>query len=58
MLECLPSCRGPGNPAKYQPVTMEEFTIEFLNRNYANRNRQVQCDGGGIGRRDRSCGAG
>ena len=42
LLECLPTCQGPGNPAKYPPVTMEEFTIEFLNRNYVNRNQQVQ----------------
>ena len=42
VLECLPSCQGSSNPAKYPPVTMEEFTIEFLNRNYANRNQQVQ----------------
>jgi hypothetical protein len=42
VLECLSSCQGPGNPAKYPLVTMEEFTIEFLNRNYANRNQQVQ----------------
>ena len=41
-IECLPSCRSPGNPAKYPPVTMEDFTIEFLNRNYANRNQQLQ----------------
>lgn len=42
VLECLPSCQGPAKPAKYPPVTMEAFTIEFLNRNYANRNQQVQ----------------
>ena len=42
VLECLPSCQGPANPPKYPPVTMEDFTIEFLNRNYANRNQQVQ----------------
>ena len=41
-IECLRSCRSPGNPAKYPPVTMEDFTIEFLNRNYANRNQQLQ----------------
>jgi isopenicillin N synthase-like dioxygenase len=45
VLECLPSCQGPDNPARYEPVTMEAFTIEFLNRNYANRNRQVQWSG-------------
>jgi isopenicillin N synthase-like dioxygenase len=42
VIECLPSCRGPGNAAKYPAVTMEDFTIEFLNRNYANRNQQLQ----------------
>jgi isopenicillin N synthase-like dioxygenase len=40
VLECLPSCRGADNPPKYEPVTMEAFSIEFLNRNYANRNQQ------------------
>ena len=28
LLECLPSCRGDGNPAKYPPVTME-FELKF-----------------------------
>lgn len=41
VLECLPSCRDAEHPPKYEPVTMENFTIEFLNRNYANRNQQV-----------------
>ena len=45
VIECLPSCRGSENPAKYEAVTMEAFTIEFLNRNYANRNQQVQWSG-------------
>lgn len=39
VLECLPTCRGGG--AKYPAVTMEDFTIEFRNRTYANRNAQV-----------------
>ena len=42
LIECLPTCCGADNPAKYPPVTMEDFTIEFLNRNYANRNQQLQ----------------
>jgi len=42
VLECLPSCQDARHPAKYPPVTMEAFTIEFLNRNYANRNHQMQ----------------
>ena len=40
VLQALPSCVGPENPPKYEPVTMEAFSIEFLNRNYANRNQQ------------------
>ena len=42
VIECLPTCRGDESPAKYPPMTMETFTIEFLNRNYANRNQQLQ----------------
>ena len=45
LIECLPSCHGPQGSAKYPPVTLEAFTIEFLNRNYANRNRQAQWSG-------------
>jgi isopenicillin N synthase-like dioxygenase len=45
VIQALPSCLGPDDPAKYPPVTMEVFTIEFLNRNYANRNQQVQWSG-------------
>ena len=49
VIQALPSCQGPDNPAKYPPVTMEAFTIEFLNRNYANRNQQVQWSGCELG---------
>jgi isopenicillin N synthase-like dioxygenase len=45
VIQALPSCHAPDHPAKYPPVTMEAFTIEFLNRNYANRNEQVQWSG-------------
>ena len=44
VIEALPTCVGPDNPAKYEPVTMEDFSIEFLNRNYANRNQQDSLD--------------
>jgi len=36
VVSCLPSCTGPGNPPRYQPVIAEEFTralIEQANRN-------------------------
>ena len=31
LIECLPSCQGPGNPAKYPPVT----SGEHRNRKFA-----------------------
>src|SRR6202022_3842710 len=31
LVECLPSCLGPGNPAKYPPVT----SGEYRNRKFA-----------------------
>ena len=44
-IECLPTCTGPGNPPKYEPITIEAYSIEFLNKNYANRNQQAQWTG-------------
>jgi hypothetical protein len=35
MIECLPSCEGPGNPAKYEPVVAGPYVqtlIEQSNR--------------------------
>ncbi len=31
LIECLPSCQGPGNPAKYPPIT----SGEHRNRKFA-----------------------
>jgi hypothetical protein len=25
MVECLPTCHGPGNPAKYEPVSVHDY---------------------------------
>jgi isopenicillin N synthase-like dioxygenase len=33
-IECLPSCCGPGNPAKYPPITYGEYRVWWLNTNY------------------------
>ena len=44
-IACLPTCTGPGNPPKYEPITIEAYSIEFLNKNYANRNQQAQWSG-------------
>lgn len=43
VIECLPTCRGSGNPAKHPPITYEEMQIEFLNANYANRKQETPC---------------
>jgi len=39
VLECLPTCQGPGNPAKYPPFTYGEYLTEFLNANYFHRGK-------------------
>ncbi len=33
-IACLPSCCGPGNPAKYPPITYGEYRVWWLNTNY------------------------
>jgi isopenicillin N synthase-like dioxygenase len=33
-LECLPTCKGPGNPAKHAPVSYGEYIAEVNKRNY------------------------
>ncbi len=45
VIECLPTCTGPDNPPKYPPITIEDYAIEFLNRNYANRSQMAQWSG-------------
>ncbi|MFM9966888.1 MAG: isopenicillin N synthase family dioxygenase [Burkholderiales bacterium] len=34
MLECIPSCQGPGNPAKYAPFTYGEHMAALRKQNY------------------------
>jgi isopenicillin N synthase-like dioxygenase len=33
-MECLPSCHGPGNPPKYDPITYAEYQAWFQRQNY------------------------
>lgn len=35
VMECLPTCQGPGNPPKYPPTTHMEFMTSFARANYA-----------------------
>ena len=34
VIECLPTCQGPDNPAKYPPVTYESYLLWFTSSNY------------------------
>lgn len=34
-MECLPTCTGPGNPSKYEPITYVDYMTWFRNMNYA-----------------------
>jgi isopenicillin N synthase-like dioxygenase len=33
-LECLPTCQGPGNPPRYEPISFGEYFAEIRKRNY------------------------
>ncbi|SKA20556.1 Isopenicillin N synthase [Enhydrobacter aerosaccus] len=37
IVEVVPSCHGPGNPARFPPVRYGDYLIERLDRNYAYR---------------------
>jgi len=34
VIECLPTCSGPGNEPRYDPVRYGDYLIDRLNRNY------------------------
>ena len=34
VIECLPSCTGPGNPPRYKPLRYGDYLLDRLNRNY------------------------
>ncbi|MEZ5853549.1 MAG: hypothetical protein R3D67_01920 [Hyphomicrobiaceae bacterium] len=35
VMECLPTCTGPGNPPKYEPIDYVSYMTWFRNMNYA-----------------------
>jgi isopenicillin N synthase-like dioxygenase len=37
VIECLPTCRGPANPPRYEPVRYGDYLMDRLDRNYAYR---------------------
>ena len=36
-IACLPTCTGPGNPPRHEPVRYGDYVLERLDRNYAYR---------------------
>jgi isopenicillin N synthase-like dioxygenase len=40
-IECLPTCTGPGNKPRYQPVRYGDYLMDRLNRNYDYRKREA-----------------
>ncbi len=34
VIECLPSCFGPGNPARYPPAVYRDLVLDFYRANY------------------------
>jgi isopenicillin N synthase-like dioxygenase len=37
VVECLPSCTGPGDPPRYPPAVYGDLILEFFNANYFHR---------------------
>jgi isopenicillin N synthase-like dioxygenase len=34
MIECLPTCQGPGNPPQFEPITYSDYVIWWYDANY------------------------
>jgi len=39
MIECLPTCTGPGNPPKHDPIRYLDHIVAFTNRNFDHRGK-------------------
>ena len=43
-MECIPTCTGPGNPPKFEPVTYTEYMGWFMSRNYDHARQNLEHD--------------
>ena len=41
VIECLPTCTGPGNPPRYPPERYGDYLMNRLDRNYAYRQAEM-----------------
>jgi isopenicillin N synthase-like dioxygenase len=48
VIECLPSCVGPGNPPRYPPAVYRDLVLEFYNANYFHRKSYAGKTAGGM----------
>ena len=39
-IECLPTCTGPGNPPRWEPITYEAWITAWTNANYDPKRQQ------------------
>jgi isopenicillin N synthase-like dioxygenase len=44
VMECIPTCTGPGNPPKFEPVTYTEYMNWFMSRNYDHARQGLKHD--------------
>jgi isopenicillin N synthase-like dioxygenase len=41
VIACLPTCRSPGNPPKYEPITYDQYALWYARRNYAHLSEEA-----------------
>jgi isopenicillin N synthase-like dioxygenase len=44
VMECIPTCTGPGNPPKFEPVTYTDYMTWFMSRNYDHARQNLTHD--------------
>ncbi len=44
VMECIPTCTGPGNPPRFEPVTYTEYMSWFMSRNYDHARKNLTHD--------------
>jgi isopenicillin N synthase-like dioxygenase len=44
VMACIPTCTGPGNPPRFEPVTYTDYMTWFMSRNYDHARQGLQHD--------------
>ncbi len=40
LIVCVPTCQSPDNPAKYPPITYDEYALWYATRNYVHLSQE------------------